>query len=255
MVPDRRTDHDDLVDGFGDDLEPALKPADDLDPAIEPPDGIESDRDPTDCPMGGVDDGTAADHRKGPRRRGGALTAAIFEATLAELAEVGYTERSRERVATRARASKGSLYRRWSNRAELVVDAMHHAHPRHIEAPDTGSVRADLLGYLRSIAGRLNGADGEAIRGLMVEAVRDPELMAVVRTRFINPGIDRALDILCRGAVRGEVRPTALTHRIASVGPSLLRQQFMVYGSPVPDEVLVELVDDVLMPLISPRNH
>jgi AcrR family transcriptional regulator len=240
MAPDRRLEYD---------LEPTLEPAADL----------EADRDPTDeagdCPLGGVDDGAAADHRKGPRRRGGALTAAIFEATLAELAEVGYAELSMERVATRARASKGSLYRRWSNRAELVVDAMHHANPRHIEAPETGSVREDLLGYLRSIASRLNGADGEAIRGLMVEAVRDPELMAVVRTRFINPGIERALDILRQGAVRGEVRPTALTHRIASVGPSLLRQQFMVYGSPVPDEVLVELVDDVLMPLISPRNQ
>ena len=235
MAPDRRLDYD-------------LEPAADL----------EADPDPTDeagdCPLGGVDDGAAADHRKGPRRRGGALTAAIFEATLAELAEVGYAELSMERVATRARASKGSLYRRWSNRAELVVDAMHHANPRHIEAPETGSVREDLLGYLRSIASRLNGADGEAIRGLMVEAVRDPELMAVVRTRFINPGIERALDILRQGAVRGEVRPTALTHRIASVGPSLLRQQFMVYGSPVPDEVLVELVDDVLMPLISPQT-
>jgi AcrR family transcriptional regulator len=197
-------------------------------------------------------DGEASDHRKGPRRRGDALTAAIFGATLAELAEVGYSELTMERVACRARASKGSLYRRWSNRAELVVDAIHHARPKHVEAPDTGSVREDLLGYLRALANLLNGADGEAARGLMVEAVRDPELMAVVRTRFTDPGIERVLDVLRRGAVRGEVRPTALTHRVASVGPGLLRQQFLIYGSPIPDGVVVELVDEVLMPLISP---
>jgi AcrR family transcriptional regulator len=245
MVPDTRDQDDeqlarhDIPAGADDPLGAAAARA--LD---DPEDPIEED-DPDD---------PAADHRKGPRRRGDALTAAIFEATLAELAEVGYAELTMERVASRARASKGSLYRRWSNRAELVVDAMHHARPRHVEAPDTGSVRADLLGYLRAIAELLNGADGEASRGLMVEAVRDPELMAVVRTRFITPGIERVLDVLRRGAVRGEVRPTALTHRIAGVGPGLLRQQFMIYGSPIPDEVVVELVDDVLMPLISPRS-
>src|SRR5882762_74282 len=64
------------------------------------------------------EDAISADHRRGPRRRGDALTAAIFDATLAELAEVGYAELTMERVAGRAKASKGSLYRRWSNRAE-----------------------------------------------------------------------------------------------------------------------------------------
>ncbi|MDT7598911.1 MAG: hypothetical protein QOK26_988, partial [Pseudonocardiales bacterium] len=95
-----------------------------------------------------IDDGSvSSDHRRGPRRRGDALTAAIFDATLTELADVGYAELTMERVAGRARASKGSLYRRWSNRAELVVDAMHHARPHYIEPPDTGRVRDDLLGY------------------------------------------------------------------------------------------------------------
>src|SRR4051794_9492285 len=87
--------------------------------------------------FGGTDEPCAAsgagsdveDHRRGPRRRGDVLTTAIFEATLAELDEVGYAELSMERVAYRARASKGSLYRRWNSRAELVVDAMHHVRP------------------------------------------------------------------------------------------------------------------------------
>jgi hypothetical protein len=52
--------------------------------------------------------------------------------------------------------------------------------------------------------------------------------------------------------VRGEVRPSALTTRIASVGPDLLRQHFMAYRSPIPDRVLIEIVDDVILPLIRP---
>ncbi len=196
-----------------------------------------------------MSEASPVDHRKGPRRRGDVLYSAIFDATLDELTEVGYAELRMERIAARARASKGSLYRRWSSRAELVADAIYHAFPAKREPPDTGSVREDLLGCLRSFAGLLNGPSGEAIRGLMAETIRNPDLMDAIRIRLIDPGISGFLDILRRGAARGEVRPGALTLRIASVGPDLLRQHFLIYRS-IPDQVLTEIVDDVIMPLI-----
>ncbi|MGH3870811.1 MAG: TetR/AcrR family transcriptional regulator [Pseudonocardiaceae bacterium] len=192
------------------------------------------------------------DHRKGPRRRGDALYAAIFEATLDELTAVGYAELKMEHVATRARASKGSLYRRWSSRAELVADAVHHTLPGCAEPPDTGSVREDVLACLRGFAGLLNGASGAAIRGLMAETIRHPDLMEVIQIRFIDPSVRLFLDVLRRGAVRGEVRAAALTPRIAGVGPDLLRQHFLVHCPPIPDQVLIEIVDDVIIPLIRP---
>lgn len=199
-----------------------------------------------------VDDcGAVDDHRRGPRRRGDALLEAIFEATLAELAESGYSELTMERVAVRAKASKGSLYRRWSSRVELVVDAMEHAKPYDLDEPDTGSTREDLLRMLRKLATVNSGPSGEASQGIMIEVLRNPELLHAVRTRLIEPAIAMMLEILRRGAVRGEVRPAALTYRIASVGPDLLRQHRLVYGAPIPDSVIVELVDEVLMPLIS----
>lgn len=191
------------------------------------------------------------DHRKGPRRRGGVLYAAIYEATLVELTAVGYAELRMERVASRARASKGSLYRRWSSRAELVADAVHYTLPSCGDLPDTGNVREDVLVYLRGLADLLNGPAGEAIRGLLAETVRDPELMEIIRTRFIAPGVSRFIEVLQRSAIRGEVRDTALTPRIASVGPDLLRQYFLLHRSPIPDHVLIEIVDEVIIPLIS----
>ncbi|MGH3773377.1 MAG: TetR/AcrR family transcriptional regulator [Pseudonocardiaceae bacterium] len=190
------------------------------------------------------------DHRKGPRRRGDALYAAIFEATLEELAAVGYSELKMEHVANRARASKGSLYRRWSSRAELVADAVHHALPCCAESHDTGSVRGDILSCLRGFANLLNSPSGEAIRGLMAETIRDPDLMKVIRSRFVDLNIEAFLDALRRGAARGEVRATALTPRIASVAPDLLRQHFLVHHTPIPDRVLIEIVDEVVLPLV-----
>jgi AcrR family transcriptional regulator len=192
------------------------------------------------------------DHRKGPRRRGDALCAAIFKATLEELKAVGYAELKMEHVANRARASKGSLYRRWPSRAELVVDAIHHSFPSHGVAPESGNVRDDLLGGLRKIAALLNSPSGEAIRGLMADTIRNPDLMEAVRVRFVDPGVGLFLEVLRRGAARGEVRAEALTPRFASLGPDLLRQYFMIHHSPIPERVLIEIVDEVVLPLVRP---
>jgi AcrR family transcriptional regulator len=199
----------------------------------------------------GPDGGQQAeqDHRKGSRRRGEKLHAAIYEATLAELIDVGYAELTMKGIASRAKASKGSLYRRWSSRAELVVDAVQHALPVVLEIDDTGSVRDDVLSFLRRVAEVLNGPIGEAVRGLLVETVGDPELRAVVRARFIQPATESMLEALRRGVVRGETRPAALTPLVANVGPAVLREQVLLTGRPIPDSLLVDIVDTVVVPL------
>ena len=197
---------------------------------------------------------THCDHRTRPRRRGDALNSAIFAATIAELAELGYAELTMKGIAHRASASKGSLYRRWPSLADLVVDAISYGafgdEAPPMELPDTGSVRGDVLGFLRGFAGKLNGPSGEAIRGLMTEILRDPDLMRVIHNRFIEPVTDVMMEALRRGVVRGEVRPTALTPRVATVGPDLLRHHVLLNGTPVEDPVLVEIVDEVVMPLV-----
>lgn len=188
-------------------------------------------------------------HCEGSRRRGEVLCSAILEATLEELREVGYAGLRMQRVAARAHASKGSIYRRWRRRAELVADAIEHAFPRRIQPPDTGTVRADLLGFLRQMADRLNSPAGEAIRGLMADTVRDPELMDAIRARFIDPTISELIGIMTRGVARGEVRPSVLSTRIASVAPELLREHFLAHHC-IPEQIVIEIVDDVVMPLI-----
>lgn len=197
--------------------------------------------------------GEGGDHRKGPRRRGEALYRAIFEATLAELEEVGYARLTMERIAERARTGKASLYRRWPSRVELVIDATRWALPDRDELPDTGDLREDVFSLLRLIADRLAGPIGEAARGLLSEALNDPDLSRVARARMAE-GLPLMLEILRRGAERGDARPEALTPLVASVGPALLRHHFLANGAPISDEVLWDIVDDVVLPLVAVRS-
>src|SRR5581483_10849004 len=86
--------------------------------------------------------------------------AAILDATLRILGDVGYDRLTIDAVATEARASKATVYRRWPGKAALVVDAIQSLNPYAAgtggEPPDTGSLRGDLLAGVSNFAERLN---------------------------------------------------------------------------------------------------
>jgi len=182
------------------------------------------------------------------RRRGDALLGAIHAAVMDELAEVGYAGLSIERVAERARTGKASIYRRWPSRLELVLDAIDSVIPRLDEAPDTGSIRADLLYVLRQIAATMSTRDGAAAKAC-IEG-HDDELARAVRERLLPPRKAMMLAILQRAVDRSEVRPEAVTQRIAETGPMLLHGELLQRGAPIRDEAVVSIVDEVLMPLL-----
>lgn len=195
--------------------------------------------------------GAAIDHRKLPRRRGQALLTAIFDATLAELAEVGYLRLTMDRVAARAHTSKASLYKRWSTRAELVIAALGHQRGEPRPAPDTGSLRDDVLSLLRHGAALLDGPFGDAARGLMAETLTDPDHTASVRAHMYDARNQMLREIFIRAADRGEIPRTAITPRLVSFAPALVDYHFLVYGAPIPDDLLTGIVDEILLPLLT----
>lgn len=189
------------------------------------------------------------DHRKQPRRRGAALNAAIYQATLQELTEVGYAALTMERVADRARTGKASLYRRWPTRMELALDAVYHTVVEPVAAPETGSLRGDLLAVLQHIAELLSGPAGEAMRGVLSDALSDRARTARLREQSQGAGRKAVHTIVERAVERGEIEPTAITPRRLEVGPAMLRQHFLFHGPPIPEDVVVDIVDEVLIPL------
>jgi AcrR family transcriptional regulator len=189
------------------------------------------------------------DHRTLPRRRGDVLNSAIFEATLDELAEVGYTKLTMERVAARAGASKASVYRRWPSRMELVLDAVHHLAPDPTDTPDTGSLRGDALAFMRAAAKLLAGPGGEALRGLLGDALADPSRTLELRRHSRGTGHRIMQEIVERAVARGEINSAAITPLRLDVAQAMLREQFLFHGPPIPDAVIVEIVDETVLPL------
>ncbi|HEY8454216.1 MAG TPA: TetR/AcrR family transcriptional regulator [Actinopolymorphaceae bacterium] len=192
---------------------------------------------------------TPTTHQKGSRRRGQVLESAIFRATLDELAENGYAKLTMERVAERARASKASIYRRWATRVELVLDAVRHTMPDPSSPPDTGSLRGDLIASFRQTADVLAGPAGEAMRGLLSEALGDDTSMIRVRLQSQGTGRRAVEEITRRAIERGEIDAGSVTPRRLETPYALLRMHFLVHGAPIPDDVIHEIVDEVVVPL------
>ncbi|MFB9831792.1 TetR/AcrR family transcriptional regulator [Actinoallomurus acaciae] len=191
------------------------------------------------------------------RRRGEEVERAVLRAAVEELTERGYEGFTMDRVAARAGTSKTAIYRRWSSRTSLALAAYREMVAQPDGPPDTGDLRSDVIGLLRSVADRLASPSGaEVLRGLMMDARRDPELMTRLREDFNRSEPGTMLILLARAVARGEARPESLVPRVATVPAALLRDEFTMRGpASVSDETIAEIVDLVFLPLVRAVPH
>lgn len=188
------------------------------------------------------------------RRRGAALEGAILGAAVEELTESGYAGLSMDRVARRAGTNKNAIYRRWPSRLALGIAAYRHV-ATTVQPPDTGELRGDVLELLRRANRHWSSPLGAILRDLMAAAGGAAEFLAQLPEQATDAVAAAWLTLLGRAVARGEASPEALHPRVATVAIVLLRNEFVTRGVPTaPDEVLVEIVDEVYLPLVRARG-
>ena len=184
------------------------------------------------------------------RRRGAALEEALLDAAWAELQEVGYPDLTMEAVADRAGTSRAVLYRRWRNRAELVIAAMRRHRPMLSgEVPDTGSLRGDVVALLTRMSDRLTEVGPETLYGILGDSLADTELFAALQDQMLHIGASVMATILKRAEERGEVRQ-GISPRVASLPTDLFRHELLVHRTPPTRSAIAEIIDDVFLPLV-----
>ena len=184
------------------------------------------------------------------RRRGAELESALLEAAWDELDENGYSALTMEAVAARAGTSRPVIARRWPTRSELALAAIrHHFAAEPIQVPDHGTLRDDLLDYLRQanerrsqlavpLMLRFNGILGDGNGGL-----------ADLRDQLIG-GRPTGLDVLLdRAQARGELDRATLPPMVEQLPFMLLRHELLMRMGPADDATIVSIVDDVFLPL------
>lgn len=185
------------------------------------------------------------------RRRGPALEAALLDAVWDEVTEVGYDAFTVDGAAARAGTSRAVLYRRWPGKQELVHAAIVHAVGKDpTTAPDTGSLRGDVIGLLQQanrrrvrMATHLFTHLGDFYRATGT-SLGDLAGMIQGDRGFLMD------DVIRRAIARGEIQPGQVSERIARLPGDLFRYEVLMTLNPLSEEVIAEIVDTIFLPLV-----
>ncbi|MXG88187.1 TetR/AcrR family transcriptional regulator [Nocardioides flavescens] len=175
----------------------------------------------------------------------------ILSAALRVLADVGYDRLTMDAVAQAAKASKATLYRRWSSKARLVIDALEqgHAHPDTFEAPvDTGTLRGDLIATFCAAGGLTDKPEVDAFAAIMTAIAIDPEFAAAFRSEILAPKVAATTALFERARTRGEIGQGVDIELLAPALAAVVMHRFFLMGQPPTRDIVVRVIDQIILP-------
>ncbi|MFD4540486.1 TetR/AcrR family transcriptional regulator [Streptomyces bauhiniae] len=193
------------------------------------------------------------------RPRSAAADAAILAATRESLVELGWSGLTLSDVAARAGVAKTTLYRRWSGKHELVVDAVAELFDELV-LPDRGSLAADIEGVVLQFAAILNRPEAKCgLMGVVAESTRDDALRERVRTSIVERQKRLVLAGRARAQERGELPPEAdpeesarTVDLIFDMAAGAVVHRTLVSGKPADEEWVRGFTHILLLGLTTP---
>ncbi|MCU1391827.1 MAG: putative TetR family transcriptional regulator [Ilumatobacteraceae bacterium] len=168
--------------------------------------------------------GPAAPARRG-RPRDVRCDHAILQATLEILSEGGAGNLSIDGVAARAGVGKATIYRRWSSKEALLLEAL-GTDATTLESPDTGTLRGDLEAYFGGLLDRLaSNPNSDLLPHLIEAACYDAEVRKSL-DEYLSSRQTPLRSVLQRAQQRGELA-TDLDLKVVVdvlVGPVMYRR-------------------------------
>lgn len=181
--------------------------------------------------------------RRAGRPRSEVAHAAILDAAIALVREVGYDLVTMDGVAARAGVGKATLYRRFATKEALVAEAIERI-MRGIPSPDTGSVRGDLRQLLHvALAMYRDPATGPLLSGFVAAMARSERIASVIRGGFAARWRSAVHEALANGVKRGELRKRLDLDLVTDLVSAPMFYRYLMTGGPV-DERLIDAVVD-----------
>ncbi|MFF6998642.1 TetR/AcrR family transcriptional regulator [Streptomyces sp. NPDC008313] len=187
---------------------------------------------------------------------------AIYDAALALVGEVGYPKTTIEGIAARAGVGKQTIYRWWSSKAEVLLEAFMDLSGQAAEAagrpevlgegaeyeiPDTGDLAADLKLVLRSTVDELLDPKFEVpSRALAAEGLVNEQVGTEFVARLLEPQLQLYVKRLRSAQEAGEVRPGVDPRIALELFVSPLAQRWLQRTGPISYEYTDTLVDYAL---------
>lgn len=164
----------------------------------------------------------AGRHRAGGRPRDSALDEAIILATRERLVKDGYSRMTIGDIVADANVTRPTLYRRWKNKLDLVVDALDYGFRKQGDMYTIDLSRLDgreaLVEAVRRVNPTYYNPDAMVLMGNFAgEAIRTPELIDILRRHAVEPRVALVERTLAQLAREGAVRSDIDAHTIATM--------------------------------------
>ena len=171
---------------------------------------------------------------------------AILRATIELLSEVGYVSLTVAEVASRAGVSKPAIYRRWSQKSQLVVEAM-VTQMRPGKDRDSGRTADDLLALAEQLMSLLTQTPfGRVLPGLVAEMADDPVLAASYRDLIIKPNQRQWHAVVAQGIDSGQLSSDTDVDLVINAIAGPLYFSLLITGDPIDPGYARAAVDLVL---------
>ncbi len=138
----------------------------------------------------------------------------ILDTAIELVFEVGFRAVSIESIAARTGVAKTTIYRRWPNKAAVVMDGFMERVGSGTLFPPAENAMDRVRLQMRAMAKAFRGKDGGLVKALLGEAQFDPELAKEFRERWSLPrrklGTDVIRDAIRNGELRADIDPEAV---------------------------------------------
>ncbi|GAA1196492.1 TetR/AcrR family transcriptional regulator [Pseudonocardia alaniniphila] len=201
-------------------------------------------------------DSGSAGPRTGGRPRDATLDEAIILATRDRLVRDGYSQMTIGDIAADAKVSRPTLYRRWSTKFELVVDAMDYGFRQERDTYALDASRMEPREALVEAVRRLDPAyftpNAMVLMGNFAsEAIHTPELLEILRRQAVEPRVTLVENVLSQLQQRGAVHDEIDKHTIATM---CFGGYFAAFYRGENTKEMPETVVATLWPLIAKRT-
>ena len=189
---------------------------------------------------------TGAQTSSGGRPRSPRIQQEILKAAVDLALESGFRAISMDDIAARANVGRMTIYRRWCNKAAIIMDAF-------VARVDPGTLFLPAQGYtesirlqMRSMAKLFRGKDGALIRALLAEAQFDPRLAVELRERWTMPRRKMAIAYFQQGIKYGFLRPDVDPDAMIDILYAPIYYRLQMGTGPLSDAFVDEIFDHAM---------
>ncbi len=172
--------------------------------------------------------------------------ARAFEATLELAAESGLHACTFDAVSERSGIARSTLYRHWTNQAELVMEALLSQDVEEHVAHDTGSLRDDMLIHMLGLGRELESSTWRAMAPQLVAAAStDPDMSGILK-KSSDYYLGIVAEIVDRARERGEVATDIDSAHVALLFSAPVFYRYLMARQPVDGRWITSHVDAIV---------